>query len=275
MSKALEGYVYPVAYCEIDRYAKAVQLSRMVSGGLPSAPIWNDIKTFSAEVLGYPWAELDIVTAGFPCQDLSVAGHGKGLEGERSGLFFQVVRVVSEIRPKFVFLENVPALAVRGLDRVLLELNSLGYDCRWTIVSAAEVGAPHLRERIFILAHAHGERRRSESVFIGRLEDSPVTWDDGEKEFMAHAEREGLEGRQESQTAWEAFAEFGCEGAFRRARGLPKPTIRRDDDGFSYRVDRIRCLGNAVVPEQTRRAFMRLMGLNNISKVNGGNASDK
>jgi DNA (cytosine-5)-methyltransferase 1 len=131
----------------------------MRSGELPAAPIWDDVRTLRGDSLGN-W--VDIVYGGFPCQDLSVAGSGAGLDGSRSGLFFEIVRLARDLRPRFVFLENVPALAVRGLDRVLLEFTALGFDCRWTIVSAAEVGAPHLRERIWILAHARGERVRLE-----------------------------------------------------------------------------------------------------------------
>jgi site-specific DNA-cytosine methylase len=152
LTLALAPWVRPSVYCDNDRFAQAVLLSRMARQELPYAPIWDDIRTLRAEIL----PTVDIIYGGFPCQDISTAGTGAGLDGSRSGLFFEVVRLARELRPRFLFLENVAAIAVRGLDRVLLELTALGYDCRWTIVSAAEVGAPHLRERWFLLAHANG-----------------------------------------------------------------------------------------------------------------------
>ena len=155
ISHAIKNWVKPVAYCENNRYAQAVLLSRMRDGSIASAPIWDDVTTLSKSVLP---RGIDIIFGGFPCQDISVAGSGVGLEGKRSGLFFEIMRLVDEIHPTFVFLENVPAIRTRGLSRVLIEFTARGYDCRWTVLSAAEVGAPHLRERWFLLAHANGER---------------------------------------------------------------------------------------------------------------------
>lgn len=100
----LSEWVRPVAYCEIDPYCQSVLISRMLEGTLPTAPIWDDVKTLQ----GADLPEIDIICGGFPCQDISVAGHGKGLEGERSGLFFEIVRLAKEVKPTFLFLENVP-----------------------------------------------------------------------------------------------------------------------------------------------------------------------
>lgn len=161
---ALSEYVSPVAYCEIEPYCQSVLLQRMSEGNLPKAPIWNDIRTLSVEEL----PPIDIIYGGFPCQDISVAGAGKGLEGERSGLFFEIMRLVREAKPTFVFLENVSAIRTRGLDKVLQEFTKERYDCRWTMLSAAEVGARHRRERWFLLAYSdsskcgQSERRRVE-----------------------------------------------------------------------------------------------------------------
>ena len=157
LTKALEGYVRPIAYCENDRHAQGVLLSRMATGDLPLAPIWDDVRTLRATDLPiYP----EIIFGGFPCQDLSCAGRGAGLEGKRSGLFFEITRLVGEIRPRFVFLENVSAITVRGSERVVGELCKLGYDARWGILSASDVGANHRRERWWLLAHArHGSGR--------------------------------------------------------------------------------------------------------------------
>jgi DNA (cytosine-5)-methyltransferase 1 len=114
---------------------------------------------------------IDIIFGGFPCQDISVAGLGKGLEGDRSGLFFEIVRLARECEPRFIFLENVPAIRTRGGERVVKELASIGYDCRWTTLSAAAVGAPHKRERWFLLAHANG-LRRSMLGDAGKMEET-------------------------------------------------------------------------------------------------------
>lgn len=157
---ALAQWVRPLAYCENDRFAQAVLLSQMHDRRIASAPIWDDVTTLVPELL--PRQEIDIIYGGFPCQDISVAGNGKGLGGERSGLFFEIVRLCRELRPRFVFLENVPAITLRGLDTVCAEFTALRYDCRWTIVSAAEMGAPHLRERWFFLAHANSDGIRLE-----------------------------------------------------------------------------------------------------------------
>jgi len=159
ISLALKCYVRTVAYCEIDRYCQAVLLSRMSERKIDQAPIWDDITTLSKEELR-DFPRIDIITGGFPCQDISVAGSGKGLEGKRSGLFFEIVRLVKEIEPSFVFLENVPAIRTRGLLRVADEFTKMGYDCRWTCLSASSVGAPHKRERWFFLAHFERNRGR-------------------------------------------------------------------------------------------------------------------
>ncbi len=146
ISKALETWVRPIAYCENDRYAQAVLLTRMQQRDLPIAPIWDDVQSLSAQYL----PPVDIISGGFPCQDISIAGTGKGLEGKRSGLLYEIVRLTKEINPAFVFLENVPAIRTRGLREVVRAFTDLRYDCRWTCVSAAEVGAHHIRKRWFL-----------------------------------------------------------------------------------------------------------------------------
>ena len=153
---ALEPWVRTVAYCERDQYAQSVLLSRMQSGDIDRAPIWDDVTTLRGEML----PPIGIIFGGFPCQDLSVAGRGKGLAGERSGLFFEIIRLVKEIKPAFVFLENVPAIRTRGLSEVVNAFTEIGYDCRWTCISASDVGAPHKRERWFLLASSNSERKR-------------------------------------------------------------------------------------------------------------------
>ena len=140
---------------EIEPYARKVLLQRQRDGILPKFPIWDDIRTFDAK----PWrGKVDIVCGGFPCQDISCANtNAKGIDGERSGLWREMARVVSEVRPRFVFVENSPMLALRGLDRVLADLTKMGYDSQWCVMGADDVGAPHRRKRMWILAHSRHE----------------------------------------------------------------------------------------------------------------------
>ena len=161
----------PVCAVEYDAYARSVLLARQADGTFPPFPVWDDVRTFRGE----PWRGIvDVVSGGFPCQDISVAGTGAGIEGERSGLWREMARIIGEVRPRYVFVENSPALVTRGLGAVLGDLAALGFDARWTVLGASDVGAPHKRERIWILAHSeHGgvsQRRRvadAESQVIG------------------------------------------------------------------------------------------------------------
>lgn len=227
---ALAPWVQPVAYCETDRYCQALLLSRMAEGRLPYAPIWPDVRTLSAGLLER--VPVDIVYGGFPCQDISIAGDGVGLEGERSKLFYEVARLVREIRPSFVFLENVAAIAFRGLDRVAAEMAALGYDCRWDMLRASDVGAPHRRERWWLLAHSHG---------AGLPEPWPL--------------------RPETQARL-ASHRAATERGFQREIWLPATgELCRVADGISPATHRIRALGNAVVPQCAREAFKRLIGM--------------
>jgi DNA (cytosine-5)-methyltransferase 1 len=227
---ALAPWVQPIAYCERDRYCQAVLLSRMRDGSIPRAPIWDDVTTFVPELL--PRSGIDIVYGGFPCQDISLCWTGEGLEGKRSGLFFEITRLVREIRPSYVFLENVAAIAFRGLDRVTAEMAAVGYDCRWDMLRACDVGAPHERERWWLLAYSDGARLQ-------------VTGDI----CSASSTRQIQDG---------ASAERCVQGAI----WLPAAAeLRRIPDGIRPATHRIRALGNAVVPQCAREAFRRLAGL--------------
>jgi DNA (cytosine-5)-methyltransferase 1 len=145
-----------VCAVEWDKHARNVLLARQRDGCLPKFPIWDDVQTFD----GTPWrGRVDIVCGGFPCQDISAAGKGAGIDGKRSGMWFHMARIIGEIRPRFVLVENSPVLTSRGLGRVLGDLAALGYDACWGVLGAADVGAPHQRDRIWIvgkMADAHG-----------------------------------------------------------------------------------------------------------------------
>lgn len=137
---------------EIDDYA-----TRVLEKHWPDVHRERDIRECGAHNL----EPVDVICGGFPCQDISYAGQGAGLDGERSGLFFEAIRLVRELRPRVVVLENVAALLSRGLDRVLGELATIGYDAEWHCIQAASVGAPHHRDRVFIIANANSSLMRA------------------------------------------------------------------------------------------------------------------
>jgi len=152
-----------VCAVEIDEYCRAVLCQRQNDGCLEAFPVWDDVRSFD----GRPWRGLvDVVSGGFPCQDISCAGKGVGIEGARSGLWSEMARIVCEVRPQYAFIENSPMLANRGLTRVLGDLVEMGFNAQWGIVSAADVGAPHLRKRLWIVANAmrNGATKESRSV---------------------------------------------------------------------------------------------------------------
>lgn len=294
---ALEPWVRTVAYCERDRYAQGVLLSRMRSGDVDVAPIWDDVCSLRGSML----PRIDIIFGGFPCQDLSVAGAGKGLAGERSGLFFEIVRLARECEPRFIFLENVPAIRTRGGERVVKELAKIGYDCRWTTLSAAAVGAPHKRDRWFLLAHTKRQRlskgadefrngvERRAPVSFGNSNPSSriVAHANGVRQLsaqgqydrisngcknVAHSSRPRLERieriryDEKQNRAGEAGADGATskcsdDGICGKAYWAIEPAVGRVVNGLPNRVDRIRCLGNSVVPLQVREAFKKLAGV--------------
>lgn len=158
-----------MVYVEREAYASACLVARMEEATVAPAPVWDDLGTFD----GHPWrGVVDLVAGGTPCQDLSVAGKRAGLDGERSGLFWAFCRIVREAEPAWLFWENV-AGATSALPRVLAEFASLGYVGAWAIVRASDVGAPHGRARIFVLAHAQGLGRGEGRPELPRLQRRP------------------------------------------------------------------------------------------------------
>jgi len=142
-----------VCAVEWEAYPASVLCARQNDGLLESFPIWDDIQTFD----GKPWRGIvDVVSGGFPCQDISAAGKGAGIEGERSGMWKEMARVIHEVRPKYVYVENSPMLIHRGLGVVLGQLAEMGFDASWGVLGASDIGAKHHRKRIWIVA------RRSE-----------------------------------------------------------------------------------------------------------------
>lgn len=125
----------PICAVEIEEYPRNRLMQRQNDGILEPFPIWDDVRTFN----GQPWfGKVDIITGGFPCQDISMAGRGEGIKGERSGLWNEMARIIREVRPKFVLVENSPALVVRGLGTVLGDLAEMGYHARWGVFGGAQ-----------------------------------------------------------------------------------------------------------------------------------------
>lgn len=204
---------------EIDDYARAILKKHW-----PEVPKYRDVRYFlgskrwrqSREA----WA-VDLIAGGFPCQDISKAGRRAGIEGKRSGLWSEFGRIIRLLRPRYVLVENVPAVLGRGFGRVLGDLAALRYDAEWTVLSACAFGAPHSRERLFLLADSYGERRTSEAT--------PC------KLFPPQTPRQANYcGNGASSTIWR----------------VPHSEVFRVADGISDGLDRsIRGLGNAVVPQ--------------------------
>ena len=143
-----------VCAVEWEPYPASVLCARQNDGLLPPFPIWDDIQTFD----GKPWRGIvDVVSGGFPCTDISAAGKGAGIDGEQSGMWREMARIICEVRPKFAFVENSPMLTTRGLGTVLGDLASMGFDARWGVLGAADIGANHQRDRIWIVAKSNGK----------------------------------------------------------------------------------------------------------------------
>jgi DNA (cytosine-5)-methyltransferase 1 len=200
------GAFETVAFCEIEPFCRSVLKKHW-----PEVPIYEDVKTLSAKRLGADGITVDAICGGFPCQDISVAGQGAGLAGERSGLWFEYHRLIKEIRPKIAIIENVSALRSRGLDKVLWSLAEIGYDAEWHCIPASAVGAPHQRDRIWIVAYANG----------------------------AQCER-----RWVSSRVYSKYTHTSCKSWWK-----VEPNVGRVVNGVPSRVDRLRSLGNAVVPQ--------------------------
>jgi len=234
-----------VAFCEIEPYARAVLRKHW-----PNVPCYDDVRTLTADRLNADGIVPDVICGGFPCQDISVAGDGLGITGPRSGLWSEYARIVGEIRPRFVIVENVAALVNRGLERVLGDLAALGYDAEWHCIPAGAIGAPHERDRIWIVAYPDMRQcqRQDEQIRAGRdaacSSGKAVANTYGQRRHkMEQSKSGGQVGQGPISTA--LYASF----AGRRHGWEAEPNVGRVADGVPNRVDRLRALGNAVVPQ--------------------------
>jgi DNA (cytosine-5)-methyltransferase 1 len=215
-----------VAAVEIEDYPRRVLLQRQADGILPGFPIWDDVRTFD----GRPWrGKVDIITGGFPCGDISSArtnndvnGKQRGLKGEASGLWFEMERIINEVRPSFAFMENSPNLICNGLGSVLSGLAQMGYDAKWCRLSAGNIGAPHVRDRVWILAYADKAQRKGGGLSCGV---QPEHADPG------------------SSSWWEA-----------------EPRLDRVANGIPNQMDRLAAIGNGQVPAVAALAWEILNG---------------
>jgi len=179
-----------VCAVEWEPYPASVLVARQNDKILPPFPIWDDVQTFD----GRPWRGIaQVVSGGFPCQDISVAGGGDGLDGERSGMWREMARIIGEVQPQYAFVENSPMLTSRGLGTVLGDLAEMGFDAKWCVLGADSVGAPHKRDRIWILAtNARGIGR---NIWRSHREERYVLHDINGDASQDQSEREGWIGR--------------------------------------------------------------------------------
>ena len=219
-----------VCAVEIEPYRRKVLLQRQRDGILPRFPIWDDIRTFD----GRPWLGLvDIVAGGFPCQDIAPSSKTRtGLDGERSGLWTEMRRVVCEIGPTFVLVENSAIITSAGLGRILSDMASMGYDARWGVFSAADVGARHERERMFLLAHRYKK--------LG----TPRPWTEQQQTKNANV------GACDGAHACDCFKNWMAMACAFAGR----------DDVLSGRMDRTSAIGDGQVPAVVKLAWETLMG---------------
>jgi len=244
----------------------------------PNVPIHSDVCTFTA-----PVGSFDVICGGFPCQDLSTAGKQAGLQGHRSGLFFEIMRLAREIQPKFIVIENVANLRSHSngetFQEVLWEIASAGFNAEWACIPAADVGACHKRDRIWIVAYSDSvySKRWGNSPNVagtqGACEDNSKKWERNGNasnycgSVTADTNNAGLERWQSIQCqqssskwpTWQGDSRFMLSNDWRSF--VSKPVIRRGDDGFSGRVDRLKALGNAVVPHVAAVALNRVKHL--------------
>jgi len=250
-----------VAYVEIEPYCQEILKARIRDGFLDDAPIWPDISTFNgAQCRGV----VDIITAGFPCQPHSTAGKRKGKDDARN-LWPDTLRVIREVGPSYVLLENVPGILSNGYGGTVVgELSDIGYDCRWGIVSAAAVGAPHLRKRWWCLAHIQRAQFPFQQGGFGQQGSEGV---ESRGEGKVDADRNGKDGavaypqeqpqREPDNQACPITREDARESAGGGGWWAVEPGLGRVAHGVTHRVDRLKAIGNGIVPAVVAE-FLRL-----------------
>ena len=245
-----------VAFCEVNEKARMVLAKHW-----PYIPIYNDVKEITNERLKAEGIVPDVITGGFPCQDISVAGKGEGLSGERSGLWFEFARIIREVGPRWVIIENVSILRSRGLLTILQNLSEIGYDAEWHCITASHVGAPHQRDRIWILGYPHGQQvnpvldgSRSQGsskttstrpLYVSHTSGGNNVADTQSKRVQGY----GSGGEQESYTHVDQKVSLCSSEGQGSTFWKVEPNVGRVVDGIPGRLDRLKQLGNSVVPQ--------------------------
>ena len=237
-------------------------------------PIHDDIKTFTAKS-----GEFEIITSGFPCQDLSYAGKGLGITKEtRSGLFYELIRIVRMVRPKYVILENVAAILNRGLDIVLGELSEAGFDAEYAVISASSLGACHQRSRWFCVAinreFADPNGKRLERRLSEQQQELQKTGQPGQKDSLCSTDTDSSGTQSDSKKMESPIWKYAFLNSKERRTLSPnwrgyvsEPCLRRGDDGLSNRTHRLRALGNSVLPQCAAIPLQRVIDIEkNINK---------
>jgi DNA (cytosine-5)-methyltransferase 1 len=246
-----------VAFCEIDPFCRKVLAKHW-----PDVPIYEDVRNVTGERLAADGIAVDVITGGFPCQDISTAGKGAGIDGERSGLWSEYSRIISEIRPKFVIVENVSALLGRGISKVLGDLAQIWYDAEWHCIPASAVGAPHIRDRVWIIAYPqHPDTNSKRPHRANQYEQGNTQPLDQQKcisgplgKVLANANNINVQGKQSclinpQKRSRQVEGQAGSLSAIPRGFWEIESDVGRVADGVPCRVDRLKSLGNAVVPQ--------------------------
>jgi len=248
-----------VCAVEWEPYPASVLVARQNDGLLPAFPIWDDVQTFD----GKPWRGIvDVVSGGFPCQDISSAGKGAGIDGERSGMWREMARIIHEVRPRFAFVENSPMLTSRGLGTVLGDLSSMGFNARWGVLGAADVGANHQRDRIWIVARNISYPK--ELLCDGSNNNSRISLERKEEsEFGNNSRSENVPNANVPQQqrggvpiGVQQKYSFGCDSRWWEV----EPNVGRVANGMDARVDRLKAIGNGQVPLCAAEAWRILSG---------------
>jgi DNA (cytosine-5)-methyltransferase 1 len=238
-----------VCAVEWEPYPASVLCARQNDKILETFPIWDDVQTFD----GTRWRGIvDVVSGGFPCQDISAAGKGVGIDGERSGMWGEMARIIHEVRPRYAFVENSPMLTSRGLGRVLGDLASMGFNARWGVLGAADVGANHQRDRIWILAKWRGQLSHTQHNRIRRWEQQQesIKKENGKISNSTSIRQQGQRKYEQSVNTeescnWEAnYVKPISSSDFWKV----EPNVGRVVDGLASRMDRLKAIGNGQVP---------------------------
>ena len=253
------GRFKTVAFCEIEPYAQKV-----LAKNWPEIPIYEDIREITADRLIRDGIRPDVITGGFPCQDISAAGKQAGIDGERSGLWSELARLISELQPRYAIMENVTNLisgdSGRWFGRVLGDLAQIGYDAEWHCISASAIGAHHHRDRVWILAHPSQRERQSGAKEQGVLrplpQDGAIHCNAGRRgeahaEALADSGGERLQGGAEKQILGQRHLSKQFARSRQRKSGIwaAEPGVDRVAYGVPQRSHRLKALGNAVVPQ--------------------------